>query len=88
MQKTKPCDDGAISVDEEGMYYDSDSLVALSDNSYNTDLTASSDSDIDSSDLEYDPDDEILAEDDKKFIHSHLMLMIHALMLIVFFFQM
>jgi hypothetical protein len=57
----------------------------LSDNSYDTDLTALSDSDIDSSDLEYDPDDEILAEDDKKFIHSHMMLMIHALMLIVFF---
>jgi hypothetical protein len=39
------------------MYSDSDSLLALSDNSYDTDLLASSDSDIDSSDPEYDPDD-------------------------------
>jgi hypothetical protein len=36
----------------------------LSDNSYDTDLAASSDSDIESSSLEYDPDDEILANDD------------------------
>jgi hypothetical protein len=56
-KKTKPCDEEAIGVDEEHMYSDSDSLLALSDNSYDTDLLASSDSDIDSSDPEYDPDD-------------------------------
>jgi hypothetical protein len=42
------------------MYSNNDSLVALSDNNYDIDLVASSDSDIDSSDREYDPDDEIL----------------------------
>jgi hypothetical protein len=42
------------------MYSDTDSLVALSDNSYDTDMVASSDSD-----LEYDPDDEILDDDDE-----------------------
>jgi hypothetical protein len=40
------------------MYSDTDSLVALSDSSYDTDLTASPDSDFDSS--EYDPDIDIV----------------------------
>jgi hypothetical protein len=46
-------DEDAVRVDEEGMHSDTDSLVALSDSSYDTDLAASSDSDFDS---EYDPD--------------------------------
>ncbi|TVU10853.1 hypothetical protein EJB05_44406, partial [Eragrostis curvula] len=41
-----------------------DSLVAMSDSSYDTDLAASSDSDIDPSDVEYDPDDDMMDEDD------------------------
>jgi hypothetical protein len=48
-----------IGVDEEGMYSDSDSLVVLNDNSYDTDLTVSSDSNP-----EYDPDDKIMNDDD------------------------
>jgi hypothetical protein len=44
------------------MYSYTDSLVTLSDSSYDTDLAASSDSDIDS---EYDPDIEIVDEDDE-----------------------
>jgi hypothetical protein len=48
-----------IGVDEEGMYSDFDSLVALSDINYDTNMAASSDSD-----LEYDPDNEILDDDD------------------------
>jgi hypothetical protein len=45
------------------MYSDTDSLVALSDSSYDTDMADSSDSD-----LEYDPDDEILDDDDDEII--------------------
>jgi hypothetical protein len=45
------------------MYSDTDSLVALSDSSYDTDMAASSDSD-----LEYNPDDEILDDDDDEII--------------------
>jgi hypothetical protein len=41
------------------MYSDTDSLVALSDSSYDTDMAASSDFD-----LEYDPDDEIFDDDE------------------------
>jgi hypothetical protein len=55
-------DEDVIGVDEESMYSDTDSLVALSDSSYDTDLAASSNSDIDS---EYDPDVEIVDEDDE-----------------------
>jgi hypothetical protein len=58
--KRKPYNEEAIRIDEEDMYSDTDSLVALSDNSYDTDMVASSDSD-----LEYDPDDEILDDDDE-----------------------
>jgi hypothetical protein len=42
------------------MYSDTDSLVALSDSSYDTDMAASSDSGH-----EYDPNDEILDDDDE-----------------------
>ena len=42
-----------------------DSLMALSDSSYDTDLATSSDSDADSSDPEFDPDAEIVDEDDE-----------------------
>ena len=49
-----------VGVDEEGMYSDSDSLVAPSDSSYDTDLAASSNSDTD-----YDPDDEIVDHDEE-----------------------
>jgi hypothetical protein len=44
------------------MYSDIDSLVALSDSSYNTDLAASSDSDFDS---EYDLDVDIVDEEEE-----------------------
>ncbi|TVU10004.1 hypothetical protein EJB05_43507 [Eragrostis curvula] len=60
----KSMSDGSVGVDEEGMYFDTDSLVAMSDSSYDTDLAASSNSDIDPSDVEYDPDDDIVHEDD------------------------
>jgi hypothetical protein len=53
-------DDEPVGVDEEGNYFDTESLVALSDSSYDNDLAASSDSDP-----EYDPDDEIFDEDDE-----------------------
>jgi hypothetical protein len=43
---------------------DTESLKALSDSSYDSDLAASSDSDLDFSDSEYDPDAEILDEDE------------------------
>jgi hypothetical protein len=56
--KRKPYGEEAIGVDEEGMYSDTDSLIALRDSSYDTDLTASSDSDP-----EYDPEDEIVDDD-------------------------
>jgi hypothetical protein len=47
------------------MYSDIDSLVALSDISYDSDLATSSDSDFDSSDSEYDPDVEIVEKDEE-----------------------
>jgi hypothetical protein len=52
-----------IGVDDEGMYSDTDSLIALSDSSYDTNMAASSDSDI-----EYDLDDQILDDDDDEII--------------------
>jgi hypothetical protein len=61
-------DEDAIGVDEEGMYSDTDSLVALSDSICDTDLVASSDSDFDSCDFEYDPDVDIV--DDEEDIHA------------------
>ena len=42
-----------------------DSLAALSDSSYDTDLAASSDSDDDCSDTEFDPDGEIVDMEDE-----------------------
>jgi hypothetical protein len=56
-------DEDTVGVDEEGMYCDIDPHV-LSDSSYDTDLVASSDSDIDSSDYEYDPNVEVVDEDE------------------------
>jgi hypothetical protein len=41
-----------------------ESLKALSDSSYDSDLAASSESDLELSDYEYDPSDEIFDEDD------------------------
>jgi hypothetical protein len=55
-------DDEPVGVDEEGNYSETESLAALSDSSYDTDLAASSDSDC--SDPEYEPDVEIFDEDD------------------------
>jgi hypothetical protein len=46
-----------MDVDDEGKYFNT--LTALSDNSYDTDLAASSDSDP-----EYDPEGDIVDEDD------------------------
>ena len=51
-------DEEAIGVDEEGNYSDTESVRALSDSSYNTDLAASSES-------EYDPTEEIVDEVDE-----------------------
>jgi hypothetical protein len=56
-------DDETVGVDEEGNYSDSESLAALSDSSYDTDLAASSDSDC--SNPEYEPNVEIVGEDDE-----------------------
>ncbi|TVU13338.1 hypothetical protein EJB05_40390, partial [Eragrostis curvula] len=69
MKKTKKKrrdlhDEESVGVDEEGMYSDTDSLVAPSDSSYDTDLAASSDSDDDLSDPKFDPDSEIVDVDD------------------------
>jgi hypothetical protein len=49
--------DGTVGVDDKGKYFDT--LTALSDSSYDTDLTASYDSDP-----EYDPEGDIVGEDD------------------------
>jgi len=58
-------DDEGVGVDEERMYSDSDSLVAPSDSSYDSDLAASSDSDDDCSDPEFDPNGEVVDNDDE-----------------------
>ena len=58
-------DDDRAGVDEEGMYLDTDSLVAPSDSSYDSDLAASSDPDDDSSDLEFEPNGEVVDNDDE-----------------------
>jgi hypothetical protein len=57
-------DEDAVGVDEEGMYSNTNSLVALSDRNYGTDLATSSDSDFDSSDSEYDPDVDIVDDEE------------------------
>jgi hypothetical protein len=53
-----------VGVNEESMYCDTNPHV-LCDSSYGIDLAASSDSNIDSSDGEYDPDVEIVDEDEE-----------------------
>jgi hypothetical protein len=58
-------DDECVGVDGEGMYFDTDSLVAPSDSSYDSDLAASSDSDDNCSDPEFDPDGEVVDNDDE-----------------------
>ena len=58
-------DDVCVGVDEEGMYSDTDSLVASSDSSYESDLAASSNSDDDYSDPEFDPNGEVVDNDDE-----------------------
>ena len=58
-------DDDRVGVDEEGMYSDTDSLVAPSDSSYDSDLAASSDSDDGCSDPEFDPNGEVVDNDDE-----------------------
>jgi hypothetical protein len=57
-------DEDVVRVNEEGMYCDTESHV-LSDSSYDIDLAASSNTDIDSSDDEYDPDVEVIDEDEE-----------------------
>jgi hypothetical protein len=57
-------DEDSVGVDEESFYSYTESLEPLSDNSYDSDLAASSDSDSDHSDLEYNPDTEIHDVDD------------------------
>jgi hypothetical protein len=57
-------DEDVLGVNEEGMCCDTEPHV-LSDSSYDTDLAASSDSNIDSFDDEYDPDVEVVDEDEK-----------------------
>jgi hypothetical protein len=66
--KRKESNDGeGVAVDEEGMYFDTDSLVAPSDSSYDSDLAASSDSDDDCSDPEFDPDGEVIDDDEEYY---------------------
>ncbi|KAF2927695.1 hypothetical protein DAI22_06g224100 [Oryza sativa Japonica Group] len=65
----KRVSDETVGVDEEGSYSKTESLVALSDSSYDTDLAASSDSDCydsecSDSDNSYEHDDEIVDDDD------------------------
>ncbi|KAG2651226.1 hypothetical protein PVAP13_1NG252719, partial [Panicum virgatum] len=55
-------DEEPVGVDEEGNYSDTESLTALSDSSYDSDMAASSNSDF--SDPEYEPNVEIFDEDD------------------------
>ncbi|WVZ77549.1 hypothetical protein U9M48_025406 [Paspalum notatum var. saurae] len=55
--KSKGADEEGVGVHEEAMYSDTDSLATLSDSSYDTDLAATSDSDDESSDPEFDLDD-------------------------------
>jgi hypothetical protein len=53
----------SVGVDEEDMYSDTNSLVAPSDSSYDSDLVATSS--FDDSDLEIDPDGEIIDNNDE-----------------------
>jgi hypothetical protein len=72
--------DEGVGVDEEGMYSNTDSLVVPSDSSYDSDLAASSDSDDDCSDPEFDPNGEVVDNDDEYDPPFHMMLMIQLLM--------
>ena len=74
-------DDDCVGVDEEDMYSDTDSLVAPSDSSYDSDLAASSDPDDDSSDPEFEPNGEVVDNDDEYDIPPfHMMLLIQLSM--------
>ncbi|XP_052158155.1 uncharacterized protein LOC127775884 [Oryza glaberrima] len=55
-------DEDAVGIDDEGIYSDNESLVAHSDISYDSNLAESSDSDC--SDPLFDPNQEIVDEDD------------------------
>jgi hypothetical protein len=61
------------------MYSDTNSIVAFSDDNYDSDTTASSDFD---SNYDYDPNDDIIDEKEglRIFLLFHMTLMIHALM--------
>ena len=59
--------DEGVGVDEEGIYSDIDSLVAVSDSSYDSDLAASSDSCDDCSDPEFNPDEPVVVVDDDEY---------------------
>jgi hypothetical protein len=63
-------DDEPIGVDEEGLYSDTESLKALSNSSYDSNLASSSDSDCSDSDFECNPDAEIVDEDDSAFAYD------------------
>jgi hypothetical protein len=68
------------SVDEEGLYSDTESLKMPSDSSYNSHLASSSNSDCSDSGFECNPDAEIVdegEEEDSTFAYDA---MIHALM--------
>jgi hypothetical protein len=58
-------DDDGVGVEEDGIHSDTDSLVAASDSSYDSDLAASSDSCDDCSDPEFNPDGEVVVDDDE-----------------------
>ncbi|TVU32551.1 hypothetical protein EJB05_24282, partial [Eragrostis curvula] len=79
----KSMSDGSVGVDEEGMYSDTDSLVAMSDSSYDTDLAASSDSNIDPSDVEYDTDFQNIASWISKTKDRHVVQMIDQIRLMI-----
>ena len=58
-------DDEVVGVDEECTHSDTESLVVLSDSSYDSDLAASTESECDS---DYDPDDDIVDSDEDDVI--------------------
>jgi hypothetical protein len=62
--KRKGHDEEAVGVDDGDICSDTDLLEAMSDSSYDSDLAASSDSETDCSDPEFDPDDEIVDDID------------------------
>jgi hypothetical protein len=58
-------DDDSVGVDEEGIYSDTNSLVAASDSIYDSDLAASSDFCDDCSDPKFNPDGKVVVVDDE-----------------------